>query len=207
MKHRALVLHRRVAARWRPAIRRTRRSTSPPSSPTSRVPRFACRKLWSASVGGGGKKLRLGLGLATAGNRLFAAGRDGDVAAFDLKTGKQTLARGNQARARRRHRRGRRAGGRRFGRRPGRGAGRGQRRAALARRRQRRNPVRAGRGRQPGHRAHRRRQVARARAWPMARRSGPRNSRSRASRCAAPRRRWWRVKWRFPASTTVACSR
>ena len=42
-----------------------------------------------ASVGGGGKKLRLGLGLAAAVNRLFAAGRDGDVAAFDLKTGKQ----------------------------------------------------------------------------------------------------------------------
>ena len=53
-------------------------------SPTVRI-----QKLWGASVGGGGKKLRLGLGLATAGNKLFAAGRDGDVAAFDLKTGKQ----------------------------------------------------------------------------------------------------------------------
>lgn len=53
-------------------------------SPTVRV-----EKLWGASVGGGGKKLRLGLGLATAGNKLFAAGREGDVAAFDLKTGKQ----------------------------------------------------------------------------------------------------------------------
>jgi outer membrane protein assembly factor BamB len=53
-------------------------------SPTVRV-----QKLWGASVGGGGKKLRLGLGLATEGSRLFAAGRDGDVAAFDLKTGKQ----------------------------------------------------------------------------------------------------------------------
>jgi outer membrane protein assembly factor BamB len=54
------------------------------ASPTLRV-----QKLWSASVGGGGKKLRLGLGLATSGNKLFAAGRDGEVAAFDLKTGKQ----------------------------------------------------------------------------------------------------------------------
>lgn len=53
-------------------------------NPTVRI-----QKLWGASVGGGGKKLRLGLGLATAGNKLFAAGRDGDVAAFDLKTGKQ----------------------------------------------------------------------------------------------------------------------
>ena len=47
------------------------------------------QKLWGASVGGGGKKLRLGLGLAAAGDKLFAAGRDGDVAAFNLKTGKQ----------------------------------------------------------------------------------------------------------------------
>ena len=53
-------------------------------SPTVRVER-----VWSASVGGGGKKLRLGLGLAATADRLFAAGRDGDVAAFDLKTGKQ----------------------------------------------------------------------------------------------------------------------
>lgn len=53
-------------------------------NPTVRI-----QKLWGASVGGGGKKLRLGLGLATAGNKLFAAGREGDVAAFDLKTGKQ----------------------------------------------------------------------------------------------------------------------
>ena len=53
-------------------------------SPTVRI-----QKVWGASVGGGGKKLRLGLGLAAADGRLFAAGRDGDVAAFDLKTGKQ----------------------------------------------------------------------------------------------------------------------
>jgi outer membrane protein assembly factor BamB len=53
-------------------------------SPTVRV-----QRLWGASVGGGGKKLRLGLGLAADDARLFAAGRDGDVAAFDLKTGRQ----------------------------------------------------------------------------------------------------------------------
>lgn len=53
-------------------------------NPTVRI-----QKLWGASVGGGGKKLRLGLGLAASEDRLFAAGRDGDVAAFDLKTGKQ----------------------------------------------------------------------------------------------------------------------
>jgi outer membrane protein assembly factor BamB len=53
-------------------------------SPTVRV-----QKVWGASVGGGGKKMRFGLGLASHGDRLFAAGRDGDVAAFDLKTGRQ----------------------------------------------------------------------------------------------------------------------
>jgi outer membrane protein assembly factor BamB len=52
-------------------------------------PTVKIQKVWGASVGGGGKKLRLGLGLATSGNRIFAAGRDGEVAAFDLKTGKQ----------------------------------------------------------------------------------------------------------------------
>jgi outer membrane protein assembly factor BamB len=52
-------------------------------SPTVRV-----QRVWGASVGGGGKKLRLGLGLASSGGRLFAAGLEGDVAAFDLKTGK-----------------------------------------------------------------------------------------------------------------------
>jgi outer membrane protein assembly factor BamB len=52
-------------------------------------PSVRIQKLWGASVGGGGKKLRLGLGLAASDSRLFAAGRDGDVAAFDLKTGRQ----------------------------------------------------------------------------------------------------------------------
>jgi outer membrane protein assembly factor BamB len=52
-------------------------------------PTVKIQKVWGASVGGGGKKLRLGLGLAASGDRLFAAGRDGEVAAFNLKTGKQ----------------------------------------------------------------------------------------------------------------------
>jgi len=52
-------------------------------------PTVKIQKVWGASVGGGGKKLRLGLGLATSGDRIFAAGRDGEIAAFNLKTGKQ----------------------------------------------------------------------------------------------------------------------
>lgn len=52
-------------------------------NPTVRI-----QKVWGASVGGGGKKLRLGLGLGVDGGHLFAAGRDGEVAAFDLETGR-----------------------------------------------------------------------------------------------------------------------
>ena len=52
-------------------------------------PSVRIQKLWGASVGGGGKKLRLGLGLATAGDKIFAAGREGDIAAFNFKNGKQ----------------------------------------------------------------------------------------------------------------------
>src|SRR3954465_5874296 len=52
-------------------------------------PTVKIQKVWGASVGGGGKKLRLGLGLAAEGEGLYAAGRGGDVVAFDLKNGKQ----------------------------------------------------------------------------------------------------------------------
>ncbi len=44
--------------------------------------------IWSASVADrGAKRLRLGLGLAVEGNRVFASGHRGEVAAFDLQTG------------------------------------------------------------------------------------------------------------------------
>jgi outer membrane protein assembly factor BamB len=52
-------------------------------------PSVKVHKLWGASIGGGEKKMRFGLGLASSGDRLYAAGRDGDVAAFDLRTGRQ----------------------------------------------------------------------------------------------------------------------
>jgi outer membrane protein assembly factor BamB len=51
--------------------------------PTVRV-----QRVWSASMGGAEPTLRLGLGLATDGERVFAAGRGGDVAAFAAATGK-----------------------------------------------------------------------------------------------------------------------
>ena len=49
--------------------------------------------VWSATVDD--KKalpLRLGLGLAVDGNRVYAAGHKGDVQAFDLQTGPPCLA-------------------------------------------------------------------------------------------------------------------
>src|SRR5690349_16783356 len=52
-------------------------------------PTVKIQKVWGASVGGGGKKLRLGLGLAKAGDHIIAAGADGEVAAFNRQTGKQ----------------------------------------------------------------------------------------------------------------------
>lgn len=46
------------------------------------------RHIWSASVSDrGAKRLRLGLGLALDGDRVFASGHKGEVAAFDLRTG------------------------------------------------------------------------------------------------------------------------
>ncbi|MEO1573695.1 MAG: outer membrane protein assembly factor BamB [Pseudomonadota bacterium] len=49
--------------------------------------RLGVRKAWSASVGGDGKGLRLGLVPATNGSRVFIASNEGRVAAFDAITG------------------------------------------------------------------------------------------------------------------------
>jgi outer membrane protein assembly factor BamB len=46
-------------------------------------------RVWSANVGGGEPKLRLGLGVAQSGNAVFAAGHNGDVVAFDVATGRR----------------------------------------------------------------------------------------------------------------------
>jgi len=46
------------------------------------------QRAWNAGVGGDGEELRLGLGVANEGGRVFAAGRSGDVVAFDLDTGR-----------------------------------------------------------------------------------------------------------------------
>jgi outer membrane protein assembly factor BamB len=88
MKHRSLVL---IAALLALAAcdSKNKKVDQPAELTNLKNPTLHVQKVWGASVGGGGKKLRLGLGISSEGNRLFAAGRDGDVAAFDLKTGKQ----------------------------------------------------------------------------------------------------------------------
>lgn len=87
MKHRSLVLA--AAMLVLVACSKDKKADLPAELVDIKNPTAQVQKLWGASVGGGGKKLRLGLGLASVGNRLFAAGRDGDVVAFDAKTGKQ----------------------------------------------------------------------------------------------------------------------
>jgi outer membrane protein assembly factor BamB len=91
MKHRSLVLIATMLALGSLVAcdSKDKKVEKPAELTDLKNPTVRVQKLWGASVGGGGKKLRLGLGLATSGDRLFAAGREGDVAAFDLKTGKQ----------------------------------------------------------------------------------------------------------------------
>jgi outer membrane protein assembly factor BamB len=48
----------------------------------------AVQRVWSASVGGGGEKLRLALGLAEQDGTVFAAARSGRVRALDAGTGR-----------------------------------------------------------------------------------------------------------------------
>ena len=88
MKYRVLVLAAAMLALVACASKE-KKAEKPAELVDIKNPSVRIEKLWGGSVGGGGKKLRLGLGLASEGNRLFAAGRDGDVAAFDLKSGKQ----------------------------------------------------------------------------------------------------------------------
>lgn len=47
------------------------------------------QRAWDASVGGDDEKLRLGLGVTVDDGYVYGAGRDGEVAAWDLQTGKR----------------------------------------------------------------------------------------------------------------------
>jgi outer membrane protein assembly factor BamB len=62
---------------------------NPPAELVEISPTLKVERAWTAGVGDGGEELRLGLSLAVRGKRVYGAGRGGDVAAFELATGKQ----------------------------------------------------------------------------------------------------------------------
>jgi outer membrane protein assembly factor BamB len=64
------------------------KDVAPPAELVDIKTTLAVDKLWSSSVDGGGKKLRLALGIALDGDTLYAAGRKGDVRAIDAATGR-----------------------------------------------------------------------------------------------------------------------
>jgi outer membrane protein assembly factor BamB len=61
----------------------------PPAELTDFPATLRVQRVWDAGVGGDGETLRLGLGVAATDGRVYAAGREGDVVAFDLESGKQ----------------------------------------------------------------------------------------------------------------------
>jgi outer membrane protein assembly factor BamB len=65
------------------------KEVDPPAELTEFTSTLRVQRVWDANVGGDDKPLRLGLGLAVEGNRVFAAGHEGEIAAFDLGNGKR----------------------------------------------------------------------------------------------------------------------
>jgi outer membrane protein assembly factor BamB len=65
------------------------KNIDPPAELTDFKSSIQVQRAWSAGVGGGEPKLRLGLGIAVDGDRAFAASHDGDVAAFSITNGKR----------------------------------------------------------------------------------------------------------------------
>jgi outer membrane protein assembly factor BamB len=60
----------------------------PPAELTDFPATLRVQRAWDAGLGGKGEALRLGLGISIDEGRVFGAGRDGDVAAFDLESGR-----------------------------------------------------------------------------------------------------------------------
>lgn len=60
----------------------------PPAELTDFPATLRVQRAWDAGLGGDGEELRLGLGVTVEENRVFGAGRDGDVAAFDMDSGR-----------------------------------------------------------------------------------------------------------------------
>jgi outer membrane protein assembly factor BamB len=70
------------------ACSKKEKEVDPPAELSSFPATLRVQKAWDASVGGDGEKLRLGLGVTAEDGRVYAAGREGDVAAFNLETGR-----------------------------------------------------------------------------------------------------------------------
>ena len=64
------------------------KEVDPPAELVDITPSVAVQRVWSTSVGGGGEKLRLALGLAEADGTVFAAARSGRVRAIDAASGR-----------------------------------------------------------------------------------------------------------------------
>jgi outer membrane protein assembly factor BamB len=70
------------------ACSKKEKEVDPPAELANFPATLRVQRAWDAGVGGDGEKLRLGLGVASEDGRLYAAGREGDVVAFDLDSGK-----------------------------------------------------------------------------------------------------------------------
>ncbi len=64
----------------------------PPAELVEFEPRLAIDRVWNTRVGGAGEALRLSLGPATDGTRIYAGAYDGQAAAFDAETGRRIWA-------------------------------------------------------------------------------------------------------------------
>ena len=64
------------------------KDAEPPAELLDLKPSLSVSKLWSTNIGGDSETLRLALGLALGDGTLYAAGRKGEVEAFDPATGK-----------------------------------------------------------------------------------------------------------------------
>jgi len=67
---------------------KNKKDAEPPAELVDLNPTLPVQRLWTSSIGGGGEKLRLSLGLAQQDGALFVAARDGKVEALDLVTGR-----------------------------------------------------------------------------------------------------------------------
>ncbi|MEP7247880.1 MAG: PQQ-binding-like beta-propeller repeat protein, partial [Gammaproteobacteria bacterium] len=71
------------------ACSKKEKDIDPPAELSDFPASLRVQQSWDAGLGGKGEVLRLGLGISIEEGRVFGAGRGGDVAAFDLESGRQ----------------------------------------------------------------------------------------------------------------------